>query len=226
MKAIHPRCASCPVPIDERACLSEDGKGPAYCPTLDEDLVSLVRKKYGERDLALFAKEASIQEGEGYCGREEGNSTPRPCKPRILEIVEFARRMGYEKLGLVFCVGLVREAAIVEAFLSDKGFQVVSVICKAGNIPKESIGVSDDEKIRPGQHEAMCNPVLQALALNRASCDFNIVLGLCVGHDSLFLSHSEAPCTVLAAKDRPTGHNPLAAVYTLNSYYRFSLEDS
>jgi uncharacterized metal-binding protein len=45
-------------------------------------------------------------------------------------------------------------------------------------------------------------------------------MGLCVGHDSLFLKYSNALCTVLAAKDRLLGHNPLAAIYTIESYYR------
>ena len=66
----------------------------------------------------------------------------------------------------------------------------------------------------------MCNPVLQAMILNREGTDFNVILGLCVGHDSLFLKYSEALCTVLAVKDRVLGHNPLAAVYNLDSYYR------
>ena len=50
--------------------------------------------------------------------------------------------------------------------------------------------------------------------------DLNVVLGLCVGHDALFLKRATAFTTVLAAKDRVTGHNPLAAVYTVHSYYR------
>ena len=48
----------------------------------------------------------------------------------------------------------------------------------------------------------------------------NVLLGLCVGHDSLFFKYTEAPCTVLAVKDRLLGHNPLAAVYNVDSYYR------
>lgn len=40
------------------------------------------------------------------------------------------------------------------------------------------------------------------------------------GHDSLFLKHSEAPCTVLVVKDRVLGHNPVAALYTSTGYYR------
>jgi uncharacterized metal-binding protein len=40
-----------------------------------------------------------------------------------------------------------------------------------------------------------------------------------VGHDSLVIKHLEAPVTVLAVKDRLMGHNPLAAVYNMGSYY-------
>jgi uncharacterized metal-binding protein len=39
-------------------------------------------------------------------------------------------------------------------------------------------------------------------------------------NDSLFLKYSDAPCPVLAAKDRLLGHNPLAAIYTIDNYYR------
>jgi uncharacterized metal-binding protein len=41
-----------------------------------------------------------------------------------------------------------------------------------------------------------------------------------VGHDSLFFKYTNVPTTVLAVKDRVTGHNPLAAVYQADSYYR------
>lgn len=42
----------------------------------------------------------------------------------------------------------------------------------------------------------------------------------CVGHDSLFFMHSKVPATVLVAKDRVLGHNPVACLYTSHSYYR------
>ncbi len=48
----------------------------------------------------------------------------------------------------------------------------------------------------------------------------NLILGLCVGHDTLFIKHSQAPVTVLAAKDRFLGHNPLAALYLAEGYYK------
>ena len=69
----------------------------------------------------------------------------------------------------------------------------------------------------------MCNPIGQAMFLNEAKTDFNIILGLCVGHDSLFIKYSEAPVTVFAVKDRVLGHNPLAAIYQAESYYKDKL---
>jgi uncharacterized metal-binding protein len=72
----------------------------------------------------------------------------------------------------------------------------------------------------------MCNPVAQAMILNDAGVHFNILLGLCVGHDSLFFKYADAPVTVLAVKDRVTGHNPLAAVYLMDSYYSRLKESS
>lgn len=225
MNNTYPQCARCPFPPHGRLCSTEDGNAPPSCPTLDRELVHRVREKYREPGLAEFARQASIQEGEGYEGRGPDNPCPRPCKPRLLETAEFAERMGYSRLGLVFCAGLMREAEKVSDFLSDRGFQVISVVCKAGRVPKEEIGVEDEEKIHPGSPEAMCNPLLQALALNMARTDLNIVMGLCVGHDAVFLKHSDAYCTVLAAKDRPTGHNPLAAVYNLESYFRYLKEE-
>jgi uncharacterized metal-binding protein len=97
---------------------------------------------------------------------------------------------------------------------------VYSVCCKVGSIPKEEIGLSDADKVHPGSFEALCNPVAQATLLNEAGTGLNIVVGLCVGHDSLFFRNSQAPVTVLVAKDRVTGHNPAAALYTSHSYYR------
>ena len=65
----------------------------------------------------------------------------------------------------------------------------------------------------------MCNPIGQALFLNEQQTDFNLMIGLCVGHDTLFMKYAKAPMTVLAVKDRVTGHNPLAAIYLAQGYY-------
>jgi uncharacterized metal-binding protein len=127
--------------------------------------------------------------------------------------------MGYTRLGLIFCVGLAKEAKIVSDIFKNHGFEIVSVVCKIGAIPKEEIGVKENEKIFIGEHESMCNPIAQAMIVNDAKVEFNVLLGLCVGHDSLFFKYAKAPTTVLAVKDRVTGHNPLATIYLSGSYY-------
>jgi uncharacterized metal-binding protein len=216
------QCAKCPGSMRDKACTNEKGKGENAkgCPTASKKtLLSRAMKEYGAKDTHEFARNASIQEGECYDGRDKKPYTMHPVKPRMLEICEFAEKMGYKKLGLVFCGGLAREGEIVSRILGKHGFEVVSVMCKAGGTPKERIGIQQREKIYIGDFEPMCNPIFQAYVVNDAKTDFNVLLGLCVGHDSLFFKYTEAPTTVLAVKDRVTGHNPLAAIYLSGSYY-------
>jgi uncharacterized metal-binding protein len=219
------RCAACDVPTGGRACTNPGGKSGKSCPTTaKKPTVAKARKEYQKPEVGEFARQASIQEGECYAGRGKTPYVMHPTKPRIVEIAEFANKMGYKKLGFAFCLGLAREAAVVGEILEGKGFEVVSVACKAGCVPKETIGIKEDQKIHIGEHETMCNPVLQAMLVNEAKTDFNVLLGLCVGHDSLFFKYAEAPTTVLAVKDRVTGHNPLAAIYISGNYYAWVKE--
>ena len=138
---------------------------------------------------------------------------------RDRETVEFARKMKFTRLGIAFCDGLRKESATLHSILEKNGFQVASVVCCVGGRPKEEIGIQDPQKIHPGGYESMCNPIAQALVLNAQKTEFNILIGLCVGHDSLFLRYADAPCTVLIVKDRVLGHNPIAALHVSNSYY-------
>ncbi|OGR43892.1 MAG: metal-binding protein [Desulfobacula sp. RIFOXYB2_FULL_45_6] len=207
--------------MPERICLSDKGKGHKGCPTLTrKEVLAEANKAYAPEDVKEFAYKASLQEAECYANRDQTPYVMQPCKTRMVETCEFALKMGYKRIGLAFCLGLSKEAKTVEEILSGYGFEVVSICCKAGNTSKEIIGISDDEKIFKGTVEAMCNPIFQAKALNHEKVDFNILLGLCVGHDTLFLKFTDTPTTVLAVKDRVTGHNPLAAVYQADSYYK------
>jgi uncharacterized metal-binding protein len=219
-KQFLPACAECELAPRERICLRPGGKGGKSCPTLTKRKLSeRSLAEYRKADIGDFAREASVQEGSCYIGREQRPYVMKPMKPRIQEIGEFSERMGYHRLGLIFCTGLYKEAAIVSRILQARGFDVISVTCKVGSVPKEEIGVADEEKVFIGKFESMCNPILQAKIANEADTEFNILLGLCVGHDSLVFKYSKAPTTVLAVKDRVTGHNPLAAVYMNGNYY-------
>jgi len=214
-------CAACPFKPTDRLCKTAAGRHPDNCPTAAVgDLQTGVLAEYGREPVYTFARQASLQEKDGYANREKGYENVRPAKPRIEEIFDFIEKMGYRKIGMAFCIGLRKEAAQVEKLFAARGLRLASVICKVGRIGKEILDIGDQDRIAVGDFESMCNPILQAELLNEAQTEFNVLLGLCVGHDSLFLQYAKAPCTVLAVKDRVTGHNPLAAVYTIDSYYR------
>ena len=214
-------CGMCSVPYGERYCRVEKGKGPKDCP-------SLHYKKMGQQAFDStpeaereFVRQAAIQEARGYHFRPEFKDT-MPAKPRIVEIVEFARRMQYRKLGLIFCIGLRDEANVTQQILMTNGFTVASASCKVGKQPKTAYGIKVEDFVNPSlPEESACNPKFQALLMNEAQVDFTILMGLCVGHDTLALKHLEAPVTILAVKDRLLGHNPLAAIYNYDSYYAY-----
>ena len=202
------KCTICRV----QTCREEPGTGtyPRFCPTSQEtQILTEARAAYDEQEIRQLAQASARTEAAGYCK-----------EPRVEEVMNFARRLGITHLGIATCAGLLAEAERLQEILEANDFQVSSVCCKVGSIPKEEIGLADEEKVRPGQFEALCNPVGQAKLLNQAGTGLNVAVGLCVGHDSLFFHHSQAPVTVLVAKDRVMGHNPVAALYTSHSYYR------
>jgi uncharacterized metal-binding protein len=212
-------CAKCS--IADRICRTPGGKSISRCPTKDEKgILKEALREYRRPGVKEFARLASVQEGACYIHRDAKPYVMIPSKTRIEELIEFSRRMGYRRLGMAFCTGLAHEALVLSEILENHGFEVVTVVCKVGGVPKETIGVKDKEKVKIGQFESMCNPITQAKILNRAKTDFNIMLGLCVGHDSLFLKYIKGFTTIFAVKDRVTGHNPLAALYTHRSYYQ------
>ncbi len=214
----NPSCSLCAV--KDRICRNPEGSGPDFCPTLNlKEVIEKTAAEYAKPEVAKFAKNASIQEAECYAHRDVKPYVLHPTKPRVQEICEFAHKMGYKRLGIAFCAGLHPEAKIATKIFEAQGFEVVSAVCKVGAVPKETLGLSDHEKVRRGGFESMCNPIGQAFVLNQAQTDFNVLIGLCVGHDSLFFKYSEAMATVLVAKDRVTGHNPAAALYTTPTYY-------
>jgi uncharacterized metal-binding protein len=218
MKPSNPNCGHCAVA--EKICRSQNGKGPRGCPTKEEKKVlASAMKEYSHPEVREFARIASVQEGSCYIHREAKPFVRIPAKTRIEELIEFSKRMNYKRLGMAFCSGLAREASIITDILEGHGFEMVTVACKVGGVPKEAIQVKENEKVRIGCFESMCNPITQAKLLNKANTDFNILLGLCVGHDSLFLKYIKGLTTVLAVKDRVLGHNPLAAIYTSGTYY-------
>ena len=179
-----------------------------FCLTtnLSEEDYAWALERYDEdRNREVMIASAEV-EYEGYCQWT-----------RVQEIMEFARKIGAKKIGIANCIGLIREARVFARILRANEFEPYAVICKVEGRAKTSVGIPEKcEEIGP----AMCNPILQARLLNQAGTDLNVVIGLCVGHDSLFYRYSEAYVTTLVTKDRVTGNNPAAALYTAESYYK------
>lgn len=165
------------------------------------------RQLYQDKLTAELHKAASAIEGQ-YYGKET----------RLSEIILFAKELKYNKLGLAFCIGLSEEAKVIEQILS-MHFEVVSVCCKVCGIDKK---VFELQQISSQDSEVMCNPAGQAQLLNDAKTEFNVICGLCVGHDAIFAKVSEAPVTTLIAKDRVLAHNPAAAIYCQYIRKRFN----
>lgn len=151
-------------------------------------------------------------------------------RPRLLEIIKFSKMMGWDGLGVAFCGGLANEARKIAEILENADFKVCSVVCSCGNVDKTVFGVPKEHKIanlygEPDRFEAGCNPIVQAEVLNSENLDLHIIVGLCIGHDLLFTKHSKAPVTTLIVKDRVTGHNTMASLYSVYHNPRYYIEN-
>lgn len=195
-------------------CLKRDKSYPEFCLTagLTEEEIEKVNKLYDKKTNKKISIISAEIEGEFY-----GKYT------RVEEIMEFAKRMGMKKIGIATCVGLIEESRIFARILKKNGFEVYGVACKVGSFNKTDIGV--EEKYTTVTGPVMCNPILQAKLLNKAKTDLNVVVGLCVGHDSLFYKYSKAITTTLITKDRVLAHNPAGAIYQAKAYYKRLLEE-
>jgi uncharacterized metal-binding protein len=194
---------------------------PGNCPTRDhEDIIKESFDLY--RGDAEDAKMASVAaKVEGLCYQPiPGTDAINARWTRVEDTIAFAKLMGYEKIGIATCIGLLDETNRLAAILDAQGFKPVSVCCKSGSIDKLELGLAEEEKVRPDTFEPACNPVAQARLLNRSKTDLNIIVGLCVGHDILFTKYSDSPVTTLVVKDRVAGHNPVSVLYGQNFYYK------
>lgn len=180
-------CTEC----DDRTC--EEGKdcSGGLAPRV-------ARETYRGEDLRLLQAAAEV-EAEHYM-----------AATRIEEVALLAKKLGVERVGIAFCIGLAEEARWVALYLG-KYFTVSSCCCKVGGVSKDEF---DLQHLHGEERESTCNPAGQAAVLADAGTQLNVVVGLCVGHDSQFYKSSAAPVVTLAAKDRVLAHNPLGAIYS------------
>lgn len=203
-------CSRSCIDCGSAACndLNRSDAFPPFCLSrhLDQAVLGEAVACYQQEENHAAMVAAAEVEWEHYCQYT-----------RVQEIVAFAKKLGFHRLGIATCVGLLRESRTLGRILRSHGFEVYGVGCKAGMVKKADLGIP---AACDGVGTNACNPIFQAKLLNAAHTQLNIVVGLCVGHDSLFYKYSDALVTTLVAKDRVLGHNPVAALYNAESYYK------
>jgi uncharacterized metal-binding protein len=130
-------------------------------------------------------------------------------RTRVEELVAFARSRGMRRVGVAFCVSLIREAQQLGRMLKAEGLEPALVCCRVGAIDYSEIALP---KAHPEKFAAICNPVGQAKLLDAAKVDLVAQVGLCIGHDLVLQEECEAPVTTLIVKDRALDHHPILAL--------------
>lgn len=125
-------------------------------------------------------------------------------KSRLQELIDFAKISGFKKLGIANCKSVDSLAQKMADLLRDAGFEVVSINCKESGL--------DGAEICESMVGPCCDPISQAKFLNDAKTDFNINVGLCLGHGLLFQKYSKAEVTTFLVKDAVSGHKTVESL--------------
>ena len=205
MKSMAPQCAKCVVARCKTSNRNKNIKFPDFCVT--KNFPDIVQESIEKNKTDSHAREINL----AWIELHNKVMQNRWSWTRVEEIIEFANIREIKKIGIAFCVGLLTEARLLSDILEARDFEVVSVSCMAGEVTREDVKITDQG--------IFCNPLIQAEILNMENTELNIMLGLCLGHDIIFLRHSKADVTPLVVKDRALGHNPAAALYLSQSYY-------
>ncbi len=205
-------CFSC-LNCAGEACEYETGENPPQCVQglVTDEMHAEVHDRYRDPENHRIMKAAIM--------------TSERCSnlTRVQETIEFAYRLGARKIGIATCTMLVEESRTLRKLLERAGFQVFGVACKVESNHRDDLDlVLEDGK----RGSVLCNPIMQARLLEQAGTDLNVVMGLCVGHDTLFYKHSHAPTTTLVTKDHITGNNACAGLYASKTVYRRRLNET
>ena len=197
------------------ACERTDNVPPDFCPQakITQDMHDLSMQLYNEQENHM------IMECAARVSINTANST------RVQDTLKFASYMGAHRIGIATCTAMLNETRTLANLLRRAGFEVYTIGCKLESNHAEDLGISalsENEEIN--NKCVICNPIMQALVLNEAECDINIMMGICVGHDALFAKYSKAPVTTLTTKDFMAANNPCSVLYTANSVYKKKLD--
>jgi uncharacterized metal-binding protein len=185
-------CLSCP----DRQCLRGELCSPAAAASLRES-------DHSTREMLEAAMDITSEKERTLC--------------RLSELVYFCLEMDYKRIGLAYCVDLQEPVQILAGVLR-RFFDVHPIGCKVGGVALTDTFSDYVRSEAAGESESIaCNPLGQALILNRLNTDLNVIVGLCVGVDCIFSRESNAPVSTLFVKDKSLANNPIGAIYS--EYY-------
>jgi uncharacterized metal-binding protein len=172
---------------------------PKTCPTRTEPEVS--------RDAAPYLDPTRIAEMQAA---DHAPFTPDGEKRnRVDELIFYAKARGMKRIGVAFCVTLLKEAQGLGRKLRAEGLEAELVCCRVGAIDYDEISLP---KAHPDRFAAICNPVAQARLLDGRNVDLVVQIGLCIGHDLILQAECKAPVTTLVVKDRTLDHHTVLAL--------------
>jgi len=174
-------------------------KMPRTCPTLTEPATAGDASPYlePERAAVMHAADATPFTDDGR------------LRNRVEELVHYAKGRGLSRVGIAFCVSLLKEAQALGRMLEAAGLEAELVCCRVGAVDYSTIGLL---KKHPEKFAAICNPVAQARLLNQKHVELVAQLGLCIGHDLILQEECDAPVTTVVVKDRALDHDPVEAL--------------
>lgn len=127
-------------------------------------------------------------------------------KSRVEHIVDFSRSLGVTKIGIASCLRYIEDACFLQRLFLKEDFQCAAVFCKVGGWQTKDIGIDKDTDW------IICNPVSQAMILNKLGCEVAVTLGLCMGHEMIFNKYAEGYVTNLYVKEKISRERPRETV--------------
>jgi uncharacterized metal-binding protein len=172
---------------------------PRTCPTRTHAAVATDVSGYltDERQALMRAADATPFQPDGS------------LRNRVQEVAHYAHGRGMRRIGVAFCVSLLKESQELARQLEAEGLETELVCCRVGAVDHDAIHLP---KAHPERFAAICNPVAQARLLNERKVDLVAQVGLCVGHDLVLQEECDAPITTMVVKDRALDHHTVTAL--------------
>jgi len=123
-------------------------------------------------------------------------------KSRLEHIVDFSHAMDIKIIGIAGCVRYIEECVYVNNIFKEQGLESHIIMCKVGGFKTKDINI---DKVTDW---TICNPLAQALILNKLNCEINVTLGLCMGQELIFNRYAKGFVTNLIVKEKISEERP------------------